>query len=324
MRFAALRQNEAIDVTHWEEDSEYGVFPQGARDKFALIAPSDSGLDFLIPGHRYLFKLSRNAYPDQFWGEVIAYRIGCLLGVEVPPAFAAWNQKSGQCGALIEWFYADESGRLVHAGDYLQLVRPEFDRTRGEMHNLRDVEVLMRVLVRGYGLGHDWRMWWMRTLIFDSLIGNSDRHQENWGFVIEAKFGGLEPEKTISTHRMAPAFDNGTSLGNELFTHKTASWDRARVAKYIQQGRHHIKFDLSEGVKNLNHFALLNKLLSEWDDIDKEQLRRMVDIDTAELCGASADLQHLDLPEPLSTQRIKFANTLLIHRLEILKELLRD
>lgn len=207
MRFAPLKQTCALEVGQWQEDADFGVFPQGARDKTALLAPVQGVPPFLRAGHRYLFKQSRACYPEQFWAEIVAYRIGCLLGVEVPPAFAAYNAASGISGALIEWFYAADVGIFVHAGDYLQLVRPELDRARGELHNLRDVGVLMRLL-RHHGLGHDWRMWWVRTLVFDALIGNSDRHQENWGFVIDVNTGGLQPlPGLMRTYRMAPAFD---------------------------------------------------------------------------------------------------------------------
>ncbi len=37
-------------------------------------------------------------------------------------------------------------------------------------------------------------------LMFDALIGNTDRHHENWAAVAE-------------THRLAPSYDHGASLG---------------------------------------------------------------------------------------------------------------
>lgn len=59
------------------------------------------------------FRRSKRSYPDQFWGEVVAYRVGCLLGLQVPPAFAAWNSRTGRCAALIEWFYYDNNEAFV-------------------------------------------------------------------------------------------------------------------------------------------------------------------------------------------------------------------
>ena len=44
-------------------------------------------------------------------------------------------------------------------------------------------------------------------LIFDALIGNCDRHSENWGLVGNTNSDGLK-------NRLAPAYDNAASLSN--------------------------------------------------------------------------------------------------------------
>ena len=80
MATTALVQTAVFDVARWEQDAEFGVFPQGARAKDAVFAPLLPSEPVLVGGKRYLFKRSKRSYPDQFWGEVIAYRVGCLLG----------------------------------------------------------------------------------------------------------------------------------------------------------------------------------------------------------------------------------------------------
>lgn len=136
-------QRQIIDVVHWRTDEEFGVFPQGARAKEAVFAPEDVGDEPLLPRHRYLFKRSKKAYPDQFWGEIVAYRIGCAMGLEVPPAFAAYNSGTGYSAALIEWFYVHPE-RFVHAGDYFQRLIPEFDRDRTRTQSCRCKETHAR------------------------------------------------------------------------------------------------------------------------------------------------------------------------------------
>lgn len=79
---AAKIQLAPVDVCSWEQDALFGVFPQGARAKLAYLSPEDVTDSFLIPQHRYLFKRSKMSYPDQFLGEVVAYRIGQLAGVD--------------------------------------------------------------------------------------------------------------------------------------------------------------------------------------------------------------------------------------------------
>jgi hypothetical protein len=91
--------------------------------------------------------------------EVIAYRIGCLLGLPVPPAFAA--MRDGTCGALIEWFYQDGKEAFTHAGDLLIAhIRPDFDRKEGNFHNLIDNMELLRQLNQIGLFNEDWRQWW--------------------------------------------------------------------------------------------------------------------------------------------------------------------
>jgi len=148
VRTNPLKQTSLIDVATWEVDAEFGVYPQGARAKDAVFAPDVPTEACLVANKRYLFKRSKRSYPDQFWGEIVAYRIGCLLGVEVPPAFVSWNSSKGTCGALIEWFYVDGNESYTHAGDFLQKLQPDFDRERGSTHNLRQNEILLRALTR--------------------------------------------------------------------------------------------------------------------------------------------------------------------------------
>ena len=183
MSLQPKRQSSIIDVVDWEIDAEFGVYPQGARAKEALFAPRGAISGVIAADRRYLFKRSRKNYPDQFWCEVVAYRIGCLLGVEVPPAFAAWNSATGLCAALIEWFYVDGESLFVHAGDFLLKVHNDYDRKQGTRHNLHHNSVLTRALSQQTRLQPEWRQWWVDALLFDALIGNTDRHQDNWGFI---------------------------------------------------------------------------------------------------------------------------------------------
>ena len=70
------------------------------------------------------FKLSRSEEwcPCQFWMEVIAFRFGMIIGVEVPPAWPAVSNKyiSGEktYGALIEWFYDEKQLFYFDGGQF--------------------------------------------------------------------------------------------------------------------------------------------------------------------------------------------------------------
>lgn len=319
MRQPPLVQTHAFDVAEWEVDAEFGVFPQGARAKDAVFAPALPPEAVLVGGKRYLFKRSKRSYPDQFWGEVIAYRVGCLMGLQVPPAFAAFNSRTGHSAALIEWFYRDGAELFALGGDFMQMLRPDFDRDRGTQHNLQDVERLMRTLVHTGALSQNWRQWWAEALLFDALIGNSDRHQDNWGLIFESAW---RQPPNMPPCRLAPLFDNGTSLGHERFPERVAGWTDARLDQYIDRGTHHIKSSIDPGHVQC-HLALLRHVLHDWArHLDPDLLRSRIDFSADDLTSCVGDLVHLPVPSPLSTARMRFVCRLLVRRLALLKDLL--
>lgn len=315
MQRPSLRQAGLIDVANWEPDAEFGVFPQGARAKDAAFSPGDPLDPVLVPNKRYLFKHSKRSYPDQFWGEIIAYRIGCLMGLEVPPAFVAWNSSTNISAALIEWFYVDGEEVSALAGDLLQKIQPDFEREKGSNHNLRQVIPLLRAFVQTNLMKNYWRQWWTDALLFDALIGNTDRHQDNWGFLFRThKNGGLQV-------RFMPLFDNGTSLGHERFVEKVTNWKTEEYQRYIRKGTHHISWSLEEP-RIKGHRELLARALVEWPETRSLAQARLAEITETSLLDALSDLMHIRAPVCLSQARFDFILRLLNHRLISLKELL--
>ncbi|HEY9280510.1 MAG TPA: HipA domain-containing protein [Eoetvoesiella sp.] len=316
MQSLALKQNKIIDVSNWALDAEFAIFPQGARAKEAFFSPHTPTEQAITADKRYLFKRSKKSYPDQFWGEIIAYRIGCLLGLEVPPAFLAWNSSTGICAALIEWFYIDGEEAVVLAGDFLQKLQPNFDRRKGSTHNLRDITILLRALSQRKLLDeHGWKQWWVDALLFDALIGNTDRHQDNWGFLFRRK---KESSRPI---RLTPLFDNGTSLGHERFTERTAKWSEADFLRYINKGTHHVAWSTDEP-RISGHFELLEKALKEWPETKLKAQSRIAYLSQTAILDSLSDLEHLDALLPLTKARLSFVENLLGYRLEILKNVL--
>ncbi|MEX2398299.1 MAG: hypothetical protein WD491_14775, partial [Balneolales bacterium] len=157
-------------------------YPEGQREKLLLISPEKACPDFCVPQHRYLFKESFHRYKDQFWAEVLAYKVGCLMNKSVPPAFVAFNSETEVCGALIEWFYTSKS-KYFSGGEVMTRMIPGFDREKGRQHNFETVEVYSSALSKQGIIQTDWLQYWAKTFVFDALIGNTDRHQDNWGWL---------------------------------------------------------------------------------------------------------------------------------------------
>jgi hypothetical protein len=196
-----------VDVSEWQPDADNPIFPVGSQPKRLLLCPANPSDTRLIPGHRYLFKVPIEWKAQQVWSEVIASRLGEHLGVSVPHCFVGQDAE-GNVGALVEFFYGYPGQvtvpRFVHASD---LLRKTIDNPKlGKPHYLRINVIACQDVLRI----PDAVSWWARTLAFDAFIGNTDRHPDNWGILTFRL-----PNREVR-YELAPAFDNGTSLGYEL------------------------------------------------------------------------------------------------------------
>jgi hypothetical protein len=304
---------EPIDVSNWAKDDEFPEYPVGAREKFLLFSPEAQREPFLVAGHQYLFKLAFKRHPDQFWAEIIAHRIGTLMGVDVPPAHLA--TRNGVTGALIEWFYdhpGKPNGRMLLAGEYFQRRIEDFDRKKGTQHNLQTAFALCRDMNELNFIG-DWQEWWVKTLVFDSLIGNTDRHQDNWGFVFEN-----QGDDQI-TCRLTPVFDNGTSLGYEILARNFADFEDAdRLLRYIERGRHHARWRKQDS-KRIRFVDTLPGLASCIPG--KERLvRTMLQFSENALRQELMHLTAFNAPVALSEERARFVLHLVLNRRKVLLE----
>ena len=306
----------AIDVAGWPEDEEHPYFPEGSRDKRLLRCPSPAPYPFLIAGHRYQFKQSRPIYPDQFWVEVVTYHLGQLIGVSVPPAYPAWDARTDVCAALIEWFYGypdQPTEGFLSGGLFMKSMIKDYDLKRGRQHNFGNIEALCRHLAMDsksvpFELAADWPVAWARMLAFDALIGNTDRHHENWGFVIERGFA-----RPRAGMRLAPAFDNGTSLGHEYSTEQFIRFDDAAfLARYIGRGRHHMRWQLHDE-HQAGHADLLLKLAEKYPQC-RTPMVTLLGFDGQALESAFMALTELVLPSPLSPARVRFMLRLVLAR----------
>lgn len=176
--------DQPINVADWRRDEEFAQYPEGARDKTLLYCPRPVPYAFLKAGHRYLFKLSSPRYPEQFWAEIIAYRLGIQMDIDIPPAFVAYDSKTNQSGALIEWFLRPigllSSEDYIAGGDYCQQYIPNFDRKKGRQHNFETVSQIFEDLCKKHPSFHEnWINYWAKAFLFDALIGNTDRHHAN-------------------------------------------------------------------------------------------------------------------------------------------------
>lgn len=254
------KPDEIVDIASWSADEDFPIYPIGSKPKRLVICPSGTMPAFLQPSQGYLFKEAVGWQSQQLWSEVIAYQLSLLFGVSVPPALVAVDSSTRQAGALIELFYpypaSTRTIRLVHAADFMQ---GNFaDGKKGRPHALRENLAICRGLK-----APDPLLWWAKALLFDTLIGNTDRHSENWGFLVQ---GSRDARRFV----LAPLYDNGTSLGYGTEDAKVSGrWGEAQIAAYIAKGCHDIGWSkLEDGPTShlgltVRFFATYPKLRAE-------------------------------------------------------------
>ena len=326
--------NEIICIDQWAPDeSAYddGYFPEGTRAKAVYFSPDNIGASPLRPNWRYLFKKSRSWAPWQFWMEVIAYRIGKIMGVPVPPAYVGVSNKEqpGQAtyGALIEWFYPENARHLAGA-IFLGHRIPNFDYKTGRPHNLH---AILSPLIFADGSDPDTIQrihleYWASVLTFDTVIGNVDRHPANWGYVYtppERLPDGSGDEKLHAS----PAFDNGTALSWEQPEENFAKFDDAEhLRRYLtrpQKARHHMSWSIDTLDENINFFDFMQRFVSKYPetkDLIMSKLQFTED-DIRNRIGPLADIPHAT-DSGLTKNRIEFTLRLVMERTALLKDAL--
>jgi hypothetical protein len=320
--------DEPIDVANWETDDEFSIYPEGARDKTLFYSPLNSQCKFLIPNHRYLYKYclyelspldKPPRHPDQFWTEIIAYHIGCLLGIPVPPAFVAFNEKDKTCGALIEWFlnYPEQNEKeyFIAGGDIMLNFIPSYDRKKGQQHHFAIIERYLGILEKSNDVEMaEWQFFWCDMLLFDALIGNTDRHQDNWGLLLQ------QIENSVPRIRMAPVFDNGTSLGYEILESKMADFFISnRMQKYIDKGRHHIRYQLNDK-QPAQHIELLVWRANKHPAMLQRMKDKLTAFDITRLKSTINHYTGFNIRIPLTEKRADFVYHLIESRYLAIRE----
>ena len=149
-------------------------------------------------------------------------------------------------------------------------------------------------------------------LVLDALIGNTDRHHENWGLL------RYRPDDNW-TGSVAPSFDHASSLGRELLDDRR---DRIlagnRVGDYSEKGRGAIYVSEEErhGPSPLELVRWGNR---ELPDLFRPALERLSNLDESVL----PDVVRRVPGDMMTSSARKFANALLGYNYGRLRGLIR-
>jgi len=258
---------QVVPVVSVLDDWRDGVENLGSKDKFWVIVPSS--------GQRALFKISR---PDtcEHASEFLAARVARALGVDCAEVELA--ESDGAIGCLSYSIVRREQGdELIHGNAILSGLLPDYDAFlsgRYPMHTVENIASAIRLTCA------DQERLALRSLarllIFDAVIGNTDRHHENWGVVSRVSSDGMR------ARNLAPLFDNASSLGRELTpeARRRQLRDRA-LRRYWMKASSAIRLD---GVNGKVHPLDVLRRYSEIEtDLVQEELARVREVDSHDI-----------------------------------------
>ncbi len=178
----------------WISDNTSGTYGSGASEKVWLINP--------ITGNRGLFKFpkikSDGNVTGEYCSEKIASELGNLIGMSC--AKIDIGTYKGRIGSM-SYNFLQEDEFLNEGVNYIQEKFPNYDRDRffDTVENLKyNIQMLEQLNIDIVDI--------LKMVIFDALIGNSDRHHSNWGYLITYY------SKNKANHFFSPLYDNGSSL----------------------------------------------------------------------------------------------------------------
>jgi hypothetical protein len=301
-------------------------------------------------GKYYYFKRSQFKSPSltkpgkdfkyEFWSEIIAHEIGKALGFNVLEYAIAFDDKN--MGCISESMINSEKEHLVQGIQFLQAYNPEYEPENKAHRSLYTFEAIENALKQFQLQGFMQDI--LEMIVFDALIGNGDRHQENWGFIVDydAVSKALErltpfasPEGEIITldnihHkepiRFAPIYDNGSSLGRELVDTRVNELlnSSKSLTSYVNKGVAEIHW---RG-KKLSHFELIKNLSkAQYKNIVNNVIGRIVSKFDEALIEEMVNRIDIWVPEFLRAHKIPYPRKRLIFqiikaRFAILKDLI--
>jgi hypothetical protein len=207
------------------------------------------------------------------WSEKVAHEIAALLGVPCPPRLELAIHKGAH--AVLSWSFLQKGQSLIHGNELLSQVDesyPQHEFYRVPEHRISTVERILRDFTAPANAPSE-RTWrdgfdvFAGYLMLDALIGNTDRHHQNWGVVLDRGLAGVARQAWLS-----PTYDHASSLGRELSDTKRknridAPVGRADLTAYAEKATSALYDDTGRKLAPIEAFgqcALLRREAFEW------------------------------------------------------------
>jgi hypothetical protein len=216
----------AYSVIEVDPDTLIGDEQLGTKPKFW----------FLRDGQEWLFKEARSNTGED-WAEKIAAEVAGAT--EIDAANVELAQFRGRRGSASRSFINRSNDSLVHGNELLGRIIG-YDRNKRQRQSDHTLETIMAA-IRAYFPEREDILNGVLTdlatyLVLDALIGNTDRHHENWGLVLS--YHSEDGPEKVGHLWVAPSFDHASSLGRELTDLRRHELLKSgSIGGYVRRGR---------------------------------------------------------------------------------------
>lgn len=294
----------------------YSIFkiqPEWVREQEALGSKEKFWYRAQEGEAEWLFKFPQ-PNTGQHWAEKIAAELAaCLDILHAKVEFAAFQ---GHCGSATESF-ARDGRNLFHGNQILAGKVLGYDparKFRQPDHTLSNIFLaLERLYVKREGAERA-KTQFASYLVLDAMIGNTDRHHENWG-ILRKQVG----DKWQGT--LAPTFDHASSLGRELLDEGEGKCRRLiltekRVGAYAEKAPGAIYWAQSDK-KGISPLELVRRAVATHPRFFRPTLEKLKRLDKPKAAGIIARVPDAWMSGPARD----FALELVCYNIEQLRRL---
>lgn len=210
----------------------------GSKDKFWFRRDAEL---WLFKEARLIKTQAGYVSTGEDWAEKVAAEIAHLL--DIPAAKVELAEFQGRRGSA-SLNFTTSAHQLMHGNEVMAGHLHGYDaevRYRQSSHTVENIIKAIRAMFPKANEHRSVLRQLASYLVLDALVGNTDRHHENWGLLWQV-FVDIdevsEVERPFKQYDVAPSFDHASSLGRELLDEKRGEiLARNAVEGYVRKGR---------------------------------------------------------------------------------------